>query len=107
MSCVNLVFGRLYTVPRRCVQLAWSAGEQSPTVWADLISKIKDGLLSALDNAVSSREEELKRSEGQRHMPGWNFCTYFILKVSLQVFRPRCPNKRGRLRKVWQPHTKE
>ncbi|KAF8559837.1 hypothetical protein OG21DRAFT_1453301 [Imleria badia] len=67
----------------RCVQLAWSAGEQSPAVWADLISKIKDGLLSALDNSVLSREEELKRSEGQRHMPGWNFCTYFILKESL------------------------
>ena len=69
------------------MQLAWSAGEQSPAVWADLISKIKDGLLSALDNSVLSREEELKRSEGQRHMPGWNFCTYFILKVSQQVFR--------------------
>ncbi|KAG6376390.1 trafficking protein particle complex subunit 10 [Boletus reticuloceps] len=67
----------------RCVQLAWSAGEQSPAVWADLISKIKDGLLSALDNSVLSREEELKRSESQRHMPGWNFCTYFILKESL------------------------
>ncbi|KIJ16879.1 hypothetical protein PAXINDRAFT_162498 [Paxillus involutus ATCC 200175] len=67
----------------RCVQLAWSAGEQSPAVWADLITKIKDGLLSALDIAVSSREEEVKRSEGQRHMPGWNFCTYFILKESL------------------------
>ncbi|KAF8136643.1 trafficking protein particle complex subunit 10 [Boletus edulis] len=67
----------------RCVQLAWSAGEQSPAVWADLISKIKDGLLSALDNSVLSREEELKRSESQRHMPGWNFCTYFTLKESL------------------------
>ncbi|KIJ69219.1 hypothetical protein HYDPIDRAFT_80628 [Hydnomerulius pinastri MD-312] len=67
----------------RCVQLAWSAGEQSPAVWADLINKIKDGLLSALDTAVSSREDEVRRSEGQRHMPGWNFCTYFILKESL------------------------
>ncbi|KAF9227601.1 hypothetical protein BS17DRAFT_746219 [Gyrodon lividus] len=67
----------------RCVQLAWTAGEQSPAVWADLINKIKDGLLSALNTAVSSREEEVKRSEGQRHMPGWNFCTYFILKESL------------------------
>ncbi|KAL4077208.1 trafficking protein particle complex subunit 10 [Scleroderma yunnanense] len=67
----------------RCVQLAWSTGEQSPAVWAELITKIKDGLLSALDAVVSSREEEVKRSEGQRHMPGWNFCTYFILKESL------------------------
>lgn len=66
----------------RCVQLAWSVGEQSPAVWAALIGKIKDGLLSALDIAVSSREEEVRRSESQRHMPGWNFCTYFVLKVS-------------------------
>ena len=66
----------------RCVQLAWSVGEQSPAVWAVPIGKIKDGLLSALDVAVSSREEEVRRSEGQRHMPGWNFCTYFVLKVS-------------------------
>ncbi|KAI6036383.1 trafficking protein particle complex subunit 10 [Pisolithus microcarpus] len=62
--------------PDRCVQLAWSTGEQSPAVWADLIGKIKDGLLAAFDHS-------LKRSEGQRHMPGWNFCTYFILKESL------------------------
>ncbi|KAI6005747.1 trafficking protein particle complex subunit 10 [Pisolithus albus] len=67
----------------RCVQLAWSTGEQSPAVWADLIGKIKDGLLAAFDTAVQAREEEVKRSEGQRHMPGWNFCTYFILKESL------------------------
>lgn len=67
----------------RCVQLAWSVGEQSPAVWAVPIGKIKDGLLSALDVAVSSREEEVRRSEGQRHMPGWNFCTYFVLKESL------------------------
>ncbi|KAI6045646.1 trafficking protein particle complex subunit 10 [Pisolithus marmoratus] len=67
----------------RCVQLAWSTGEHSPAVWADLISKLKDGLLAAFDTAVLAREEEVKRSEGQRHMPGWNFCTYFILKESL------------------------
>ncbi|KAH7923870.1 hypothetical protein BV22DRAFT_1113164 [Leucogyrophana mollusca] len=67
----------------RCVQLAWSPGEHNPAVWADLINKFKDGLLSALDSAVSQREEEVKRSEGQRQMPGWNFCTFFILKESL------------------------
>lgn len=67
----------------RCVQLPWSTGEQSPAVWADLIGKIKDGLLAAFNTAVLAREEEVKRSEGQRHMPGWNFCTYFILKESL------------------------
>ncbi|KAG0705896.1 trafficking protein particle complex subunit 10 [Suillus ampliporus] len=65
----------------RCVQLSWTAGDHSPVIWADLVNKIKDGLLFALDSSVSQREEEVRRSEGQRQMPGWNFCTFFILKA--------------------------
>ncbi|KAG1756516.1 trafficking protein particle complex subunit 10 [Suillus paluster] len=67
----------------RCVQLSWTAGDFSPVIWADLVNKIKDGLLFALDSSVSQREEEVRRSESQRHMPGWNFCTFFILKACL------------------------
>jgi hypothetical protein len=67
----------------RCVQLSWTAGDLSPVIWADLVNKIKDGLLYALDSSVSQREEEVRRSESQRQMPGWNFCTFFILKACL------------------------
>lgn len=45
---------------------------------------MKEGILTAFDSVVSQREEEVKRSEGQRQMPGWNFCTFFILKVSFR-----------------------
>jgi hypothetical protein len=65
----------------RCIQVAWSSETDNPAVWAELMNKIKDGILSAFDSAVSQREDEVKRSEGQRQMPGWNFCTFFILKV--------------------------
>lgn len=65
----------------RCAQVAWSSETDNPAVWAEVMNKIKDGILSAFDAAISQREDELKRSEGQRHMPGWNFCTFFILKV--------------------------
>lgn len=64
-----------------CVQLVWASDYDNPATWAELISKVKDGLLSAFDGAVAQREEDVRRSEGQRQMPGWNFCTYFILKV--------------------------
>ncbi|KZV79059.1 hypothetical protein EXIGLDRAFT_782854 [Exidia glandulosa HHB12029] len=67
----------------RCVQLAWSPGVEDPVAWADLIAKLKDGLLSAFDAAVIAREEEVKRLDSQRQMPGWNFCQYTILKASL------------------------
>ena len=39
--------------------------------------------MAAFDSAVMQRSEEVKRSENQRQMPGWNFCTFFILKVYL------------------------
>ncbi|EIW60047.1 uncharacterized protein TRAVEDRAFT_164477 [Trametes versicolor FP-101664 SS1] len=67
----------------RCVQLVWSAERDNPAVWADLTTKIKEGVLSAFDSALAQREEEVRRSEGQRQMPGWNFCTFFILKESI------------------------
>ena len=55
--------------------------KDNPAAWAELLSKVKDGILSAFDTAVSSRDEEVRRSESQQSMPGWNFCTFFILKV--------------------------
>ncbi|KAJ7273596.1 trafficking protein particle complex subunit 10 [Mycena haematopus] len=67
----------------RCVQLAWTSGYANPAMWAEFLNKLKDGLLNSFDLAVSQREEEVKRSESQRQMPGWNFCTFFILKESL------------------------
>ncbi|KAH9966604.1 trafficking protein particle complex subunit 10 [Russula dissimulans] len=69
----------------RCVQLAWPVAKDNPAAWAELLSKVKDGLLFAFDTAVSQRDEEVKRSESQRSMPGWNFCTFFILKESLAI----------------------
>lgn len=64
-----------------CVQLVWSTGTNNPAAWAEFLNKLRDGVLSAFESAVIQREEDVRRSEGQRQMPGWNFCTFFILKV--------------------------
>lgn len=63
------------------MQLIWATGHENPAAWAEFINKLKDGLLSAFELSVIQRDEEVKRSESQRQMPGWNFCTFFILKV--------------------------
>ncbi|KAF9264760.1 hypothetical protein L218DRAFT_979450 [Marasmius fiardii PR-910] len=65
----------------RCVQLLLTI--DNPAVWGEVINKIKDGVLQAFQSSVLQREEDVRRSEGQRQMPGWNFCTFFILKESL------------------------
>ncbi|CED85218.1 Putative transmembrane protein [Phaffia rhodozyma] len=69
----------------RCVQLSRPSfpTPDDPSLWSDLISKIKDGIITSFDSRVTQREEEIKTSEGMRTLPGWNFCTFFILKESL------------------------
>ncbi|KZO96846.1 hypothetical protein CALVIDRAFT_563489 [Calocera viscosa TUFC12733] len=68
-----------------CTQLHWSMSQNEPAGWADLITKLKEGIITSFDSAVTLREEEVRRSEAQRHMPGWNFCTFFVLKESLAL----------------------
>ncbi|KAK0459605.1 uncharacterized protein EV420DRAFT_1307323 [Desarmillaria tabescens] len=67
----------------RCVQVSWSSTQDSPIAWGEFLNKLKEGISSAFDTAVLQKEDDIKRSEGQRLMPGWNFCTFFILKESL------------------------
>lgn len=66
----------------RCVELAWPVGQDDAAAWTDLIAKLKEGILTTFDAYVTARGEEIKRSESQRMLPGWNFCTFFILKVT-------------------------
>ena len=64
------------------MQLAWTAGQDNPAAWAEMLVKIKEGILAAFDSTITHRTDEVKRSQSQRLMPGWNFCTFFILKVT-------------------------
>jgi hypothetical protein len=49
----------------------------------DLIDKIKNGILASFDLRVAQYEEDIKEKDSQRNLPGWNFCTFFILKEGL------------------------
>lgn len=81
--CTETCLRRINSYASSCVQVIWAPGsEGSAAIWAEILNKIKEGLVSAFDCAISQREDEVKRSEGQRQMPGWNFCTFFILKVT-------------------------
>lgn len=51
--------------------------------WSDLMSKLKSLILSSFDFRVMQYEEDIKEKDGQRSIPGWNFCTFFILKEGL------------------------
>lgn len=51
--------------------------------WSELVVKLKSLILSSFDMRVTQYEEDIKEKDGQRSLPGWNFCTFFILKEGL------------------------
>ena len=51
--------------------------------WEDLLSKAKALILTSFDLRVRQYEEDIKAKSAQRSLPGWNFCTFFVLKEGL------------------------
>lgn len=47
------------------------------------MEKMKECILSSFDMQVLQIQEDTRRLDMQRHMPGWNYCTFFILKEGL------------------------
>jgi hypothetical protein len=63
-----------------------SSGEalrEQENAWSDLISKLKSLILTSFDLRVSQYEEDIRERDAQRNLPGWNFCTFFVLKEGL------------------------
>lgn len=50
-------------------------------MWDDFYQKVKECIILGFDMHVVQIEEDTRRLDMQRHMPGWNYCTFFILKV--------------------------
>ncbi|KAL2176504.1 trafficking protein particle complex subunit 10 [Thermothelomyces heterothallicus CBS 202.75] len=57
--------------------------QDAEKAWADLIAKFKELILLSFDRRVTQYEEDIKERDAQRSLPGWNFCTFFILKEGL------------------------
>ena len=56
---------------------------ESGRAWDDSISKIRELILTSFDLRVRQYEEDIKEKGSQRSLPGWNFCTFFVLKEGL------------------------
>lgn len=66
------------------VPTGYSESEQdAEKAWDELMTKLKSLILSSFDQRVTQYEDDIKERDGQRTLPGWNFCTFFILKEGL------------------------
>ncbi|TGJ79819.1 hypothetical protein E0Z10_g8937 [Xylaria hypoxylon] len=57
--------------------------QETENAWTDLIAKFRGLILSSFDLRVTQYEDDIKEKDAQRSLPGWNFCTFFILKEGL------------------------
>ncbi|PHH93073.1 hypothetical protein CDD83_1358 [Cordyceps sp. RAO-2017] len=66
------------------VPSGYSETEQdAENAWSTLVGKLKGLILSSFDKRVTQYEDDIREKDGQRTLPGWNFCTFFILKEGL------------------------
>ena len=57
--------------------------KEAERAWEDFLGKIKTSILASFDLRVRQYEEDIKEKSSQRNLPGWNFCTFFVLKEGL------------------------
>ncbi|TIA87478.1 hypothetical protein E3P99_03135 [Wallemia hederae] len=71
----------------RCVQVSRIGvnGVEDPNCWNPLIAKLKEAITSGFQTNMDSRIGDVDKSANQSSLPGWNFCTFFILKESLAL----------------------
>ena len=57
--------------------------QEQEKAWNEVITKFKVLILLSFDLRVRQYEEDIREKDSQRALPGWNFCTFFILKEGL------------------------
>lgn len=57
-------------------------GSSDPTLWAEALSRLKECASAYFDAAVGAQEDDVRRLEINRGVPGWNYCGYFASKVT-------------------------
>ena len=52
-------------------------------LWNGLVVRVKELVFQSICSQILQYEDDARRLEQQRLIPGWNYCQYFILKEAL------------------------
>ncbi|KAK9460560.1 trafficking protein particle complex subunit 10, partial [Lipomyces oligophaga] len=70
----------------RCIQIKTGLDPtEDNKMWAEGMTKIRDGLISAFTLRVQAYDDEVKKLEAKKAVPGWNFATFFVQKEGLAL----------------------
>ncbi|KAI8816426.1 uncharacterized protein EV422DRAFT_545965 [Fimicolochytrium jonesii] len=68
----------------RCIRMKLYNDPQRDTeAWAEMQNHLKEGILSSLNQQIVQYDEDTRRIDQQRLIPGWNYCNYFVMKEGL------------------------
>lgn len=62
---------------------AFTAYDETAVAWNEIITKLKTLILLSFSSRVNQYEDDVRQRDAQRSLPGWNFCTFFVLKEGL------------------------
>lgn len=75
------------TKQNRCVQLRVIDESKSDTqLWEEFIVRLKESLINGFEQIINNYEDEIRKVDSRRLLPGWNYCNFFLLKVFLFGF---------------------
>jgi hypothetical protein len=57
--------------------------QERTSAYQDIVNKLKTLILLSFSLRVSQYEDDIRERDAQRSLPGWNFCTFFMLKEGL------------------------
>eukprot|EP00158_Paraphelidium_tribonemae_P008881 Partr_v1_DN28717_c1_g1_i2_m62817 putative trafficking protein particle complex len=66
----------------RCVQLSLLTMKDDE-MWQEIFTHIADGLFYAYGQVITQIYEDIRRTDAQRKLPGFNYCNFFLLKEGL------------------------
>ncbi|RKO89734.1 hypothetical protein BDK51DRAFT_35393, partial [Blyttiomyces helicus] len=68
----------------RCVKLKLSNDDgRNSESWNEFVAAMKEAILASFSQQIIQYEEDTRRLDSQRLMPGWNYCQYFVMKEGL------------------------
>lgn len=63
----------------------YSSEYDKTEAWKDLISHVKEGVFDAFSSRVDVYQEEITKLEAEKHVLGWNFGKFFVMKEGLAL----------------------
>ncbi|KAI8051253.1 hypothetical protein BDF22DRAFT_692769 [Syncephalis plumigaleata] len=67
----------------RCIQIRATEKALTDPLWQELSNRMKEGIMGSFRQHVIYNEDDVRRLDAQRQMPGWNYCTFFLMKENM------------------------